>query len=101
PYFTTDTAAALRAIEVSADAILKATNVDGIYSADPKKDPKAKKFKNLTYIDAINRRLKVMDTTALTLCMENKLPIVVFDLRQPGNIRRAVFGEPIGTVVKN
>jgi uridylate kinase len=101
PYFTTDTAAALRAIEISADVILKATNVDGIYSADPKKDPKAKKFKNLTFIDAINRQLKVMDTTALTLCMENKLPIVVFDLRQPGNIRRAVFGEPIGTVVKN
>ena len=92
PYFTTDTAAALRAIEIGADAILKATNVDGIYSADPKKDPKAKKFKNLTYIDAINRRLKVMDTTALTLCMENKLPIVVFSLHQPGNIRRAVCG---------
>jgi uridylate kinase len=101
PYFTTDTAADLRAIEIGADAILKATNVDGIYSADPKKDPKAKKFKNLTYIDAINKRLKVMDTTALTLCMENKLPIVVFDLHQPGNIKRAVCGEPIGTVVKN
>lgn len=101
PYFTTDTAAALRAIETGADAILKATNVDGIYDADPKKDPKAKKFKNLTYIDAINRRLKVMDTTALTLCMENKLPIVVFSLHQPGNIRRAVWGEPIGTLVKN
>jgi uridylate kinase len=101
PYFTTDTAAALRAIEMDADAILKATNVDGIYSADPKKDPKAKKFKNLTYIEAINKRLKVMDTTALTLCMENKLPIVVFDLHKPGNIKRAVWGEPIGTVVKN
>ena len=101
PYFTTDTAAALRAIEIGADAILKATNVDGIYSADPKKDSKAKKFTNLTYIEAINRRLKVMDTTALTLCMENKLPIVVFSLHQPGNIRRAVWGEPIGTVVKN
>ncbi len=101
PYFTTDTAAALRAIEMGADAILKATNVDGIYSADPKKDPKAKKFTNLTYIDAINKRLKVMDTTALTLCMENKLPIVVFDLHQPGNIMRAIRGEAIGTVVKN
>ena len=101
PYFTTDTAAALRAIEMGADAILKATNVDGIYSADPKKDAKAKKFKDLTYIDAINKRLKVMDTTALTLCMENKLPIVVFDLNKPGNIKRAVCGEPIGTVVKN
>ena len=101
PYFTTDTAAALRAIEIGAGAILKATNVDGIYSADPKKDPKAKKFNNLTYIEAINRRLKVMDTTALTLCMENKLPILVFSLHQPGNIRKAVWGEPIGTVVSN
>jgi uridylate kinase len=101
PYFTTDTAAALRAVEIGADAILKATNVDGIYSADPHQDPRARKFKSLTYIDAINRRLKVMDATALTLCMENKLPIVVFDLHRPGNIRRAVLGEPIGTVVKN
>ena len=101
PYFTTDTAAALRAIEIGADAILKATNVDGIYSADPKKDPKAKKFKNLTYIDAINKRLKVMDTTALTLCMENKLPIVVFDLHRPENISRVIAGEAIGTVVKS
>jgi uridylate kinase len=100
PYFTTDTAAALRAIEIGADCILKATNVDGIYSADPKKDPKAVRFKNLTYIDAINRRLKVMDTTALSLCMDNKLPIVVFDLHQHGNIRRVIFGELIGTVVK-
>src|ERR1039458_4266233 len=101
PYFTTDTAAALRAIEIGADVILKATNVDGIYSADPKKDPLAKKFKDLTYIEAINKQLRVMDTTALTLCMENKLPLVVFDLHRPGNIRRAVMGEPIGTVVKN
>jgi len=101
PYFTTDTAAALRAIEMGADAILKATNVDGIYSADPRKDPKAKKFKSLTFLDAINRRLKVMDTTALTLCMENHLPILVFDLRQPGNILKAVKGEPIGTIVRN
>ncbi|HET9870414.1 MAG TPA: UMP kinase [bacterium] len=100
PYFTTDTAAALRAIEIGADAILKATNVDGIYSADPKKDPKAKKFKTLTYIDAINRRLKVMDTTALTLCMENKLPIVVFSLQQKENIKRVIWGEPIGTLVR-
>ncbi|HEY5039110.1 MAG TPA: UMP kinase [bacterium] len=101
PYFTTDTAAALRAIEIGADVILKATNVDGIYSADPRKDPKAKKFTTLTYIDAINRGLRVMDTTALTLCMENKLPIVVFDLHNPENIRRVVAGNPIGTVVKN
>ena len=84
-----------------ADAILKATNVDGIYSADPRKDPKARKFKSLTFLDAINRRLKVMDTTALTLCMENKLPILVFDLRQPGNILKAVRGEAIGTIVKD
>ena len=101
PYFTTDTAAALRAIEIGADCILKATNVDGIYSADPKKDPKAVRFKNLTYIEAINRRLKVMDTTALSLCMDNKLPIIVFDLHRPGNIRRVIMGEPIGTTVKN
>ncbi len=101
PYFTTDTAAALRAIEIGADVILKATNVDGIYSADPKKDPRAKKFTTVTYIDAINRRLRVMDTTALTLCMENKLPIVVFDLRKSGNILRVIMGEPIGTMVKN
>ena len=101
PYFTTDTAAALRAIEIGADVIFKATNVDGIYTADPKKDPQAKKFKEITYIDAINKRLKVMDTTALTLCMENKLPIVVFDLHKAGNIRRVVAGEPIGTLVKN
>jgi uridylate kinase len=101
PYFTTDTAAALRAIEIGADVILKATNVDGIYSADPKKDPKAKKFKTLTYMEAINRRLRVMDTTALSLCMENKLPIVVFDLHRPENIKRVVCGEPIGTLVRN
>jgi uridylate kinase len=101
PYFTTDTAAALRAIEIGADAIFKATNVDGIYTADPKKDPQAKKFKEITYIDAINKRLKVMDTTALTLCMENKLPIVVFDLNKAGNIRRVVAGEAIGTLVKS
>jgi len=100
PYFTTDTAAALRAIEIGADVILKATNVDGIYSADPKKDPTAKKFKTLTYIDAINRRLRVMDTTALTLCMENKLPIVVFSLKQKDSIKRVIWGEPIGTLVK-
>jgi uridylate kinase len=101
PYFTTDTAAALRAIEIGADVILKATNVDGIYSSDPKKDPKAKKFKEITYIEAINRHLRVMDTTAITLCMENKLPIVVFSLHNPGNIRRVVQGESIGTVVKH
>ncbi len=101
PYFTTDTAAALRAIEIDADAMLKATNVDGIYSADPKKEPKAKKFNSLTYQEALDRRLKVMDSNAFALCMDNKLPIVVFRLHPPGNIRKAVWGEPIGTVVKN
>ncbi len=101
PYFTTDTAAALRAIEIGADCILKATNVDGIYNADPKKDPQAVRFKSLTYIEAINRRLKVMDTTALSLCMDNKLPIVVFDMHRPGNIKRVIYGEPIGTTVKH
>ncbi len=101
PYFTTDTAAALRAIEMKADVILKATHVDGVYNDDPKKNPKAVKFQSLTYIDAINRRLRVMDTTALTLCMENKLPIVVFDLNVKDNIKKVVYGQPIGTTVKN
>lgn len=101
PYFTTDTAAALRAIEIGAQAILKATNVDGVYSADPWKNPKAERFRSLSYLDAINRRLKVMDTTALTLCMENRLPIVVFNLHGEGNIQRAVRGEAIGTVVRS
>ncbi len=101
PYFTTDTAAALRAIEIDADAMLKATNVDGIYSADPKKEPKAKKFSSLTYQEALDRRLKVMDSNAFALCMDNQLPIVVFSLQPPGNIRKAVWGEPIGTVVKS
>ncbi len=100
PYFTTDTAAALRAIEIGADAILKATNVDGVYTDDPKKNPKAVKYKRLNYLDAIQRRLKVMDTSAFTLCMDNKLPIVVFDLHGPHNIRRVVCGEALGTLVK-
>lgn len=100
PYFTTDTAAALRAVEIGADAILKATNVDGVYTDDPKKNPKAVKYKRLNYLDAIQRRLKVMDTSAFTLCMDNKLPIVVFDLHGRDNIRRVVCGEPIGTLVQ-
>jgi uridylate kinase len=99
PYFTTDTTAALRAVEIGADAILKATKVDGIYSADPKKDPTAVRFTQLAYMDVLQRGLEVMDSTAMALCMDNKLPIVVFDMAVPGNIRRAVFGEPIGTVV--
>ncbi len=101
PYFTTDTAAALRAVEMKADAILKATHVDGVYDDDPKKNPKAVKFKSLTYIDAINRRLRVMDTTALTLCMENRLPIVVFDLNVKDNIKKVVNGAAVGTTVKS
>lgn len=99
PYFTTDTAAALRANEIGANVILKATKVDGIYSVDPLKDKTAKKFRKIKYIDALRKNLKVMDATAISLCMDTKLPIVVFDLRKPGNIKRVVLGEHIGTVV--
>jgi len=99
PYFTTDTAAALRAVEIGADAILKATQVDGVYSADPKKDPHAVRFESLEYLDVLQRGLEVMDNTALTLCMDNALPIVVFALMQRGNIKKAIWGEPIGTTV--
>ncbi len=101
PFFTTDTAGALRAVEIGADAIMKATKVDGIYSADPKKDATACHLPRVTYIDALNRRLQVMDTTAISLCMENALPIVVFDLTRPGNIRRIVLGEPVGSIVSS
>ncbi len=100
PYFTTDTTAALRAIELGAEVILKATKVDGIYSADPKKDKNAKRFTNLRYIDVLKKGLKVMDATAISLCMDNNLPIVVFDLLKQGNIRRAITGQNIGTVVR-
>jgi uridylate kinase len=99
PYFTTDTTAALRAVEIGAQAILKATKVDGIYSADPKKDVAATRFTKLAYLEVLQRGLEVMDNTALTLCMDNDVPIVVFDMNVPGNIRRVVFGEPIGTLV--
>ena len=99
PFFTTDTAGALRAVEIGADAILKATKVDGIYSADPKKDPMARRIEKVTYIEVLNRGLGVMDTTAISLCMDNKLPIVVFDLNRSGNIKRIVCGEPVGSVV--
>jgi uridylate kinase len=99
PYFTTDTAAALRAMEIKADAILKGTKVDGIYTADPMLDPAATKFQTISYLQVLERQLKVMDTTAISLCMDNKLPIVVFDLRTAGNVRRVVLGEPIGTTV--
>ena len=100
PYFTTDTAAALRAAEIEADVILKATKVDGVYSADPMTDPSAKKFINLKFIDVLKKNLKVMDATAISMCMDNNLPIVVFDLTKPGNIKRVLFGEKIGTVVR-
>jgi uridylate kinase len=99
PYFTTDTAAALRAMEINANAILKGTQVDGVYSADPLKVKGARKFTRLKYIDVLKKRLKVMDATAVSLCMDNKLPIVVFNLNKKGNIKRVVLGEKIGTVV--
>jgi uridylate kinase len=101
PYFTTDTTAALRAAEIGAEAILKGTHsgVDGVYTADPRTDPDAVKFDQVKYIDVINRGLKVMDATAITFCMDHSLPIIVFNLMEPGNIRRALVGEPIGTLV--
>jgi uridylate kinase len=99
PYFTTDTAAALRAMEMRAEVIMKGTKVDGIYSADPMVDKTAERFTTISYLEVIKRNLKVMDATAVTLCMDNKLPIVVFELRQHGNLRRVVMGEPIGTTV--
>lgn len=99
PYFTTDTAGSLRAIEITADVILKGTRVDGIYTADPEKDKTAKKFERITYQECISGNLKVMDMTAFTLCMENSLPIIVFDVNKPGNLRRVVTGERVGTLV--
>ena len=99
PYFSTDTAAVLRAIEINAQVVMKATQVDGIYTADPKRDPKATRFKTLSFREVFVRQLKVMDATAFTLCEENKLPILVFDLHKHGNIRRAVLGETVGTLV--
>jgi uridylate kinase len=100
PYFTTDTAAALRAMEMKADVILKGTKVDGIYTADPMIHPSATKYDSISYLKVLERGLKVMDATAISLCMDNRLPIVVFNLRQPGNLRRVIFGEPVGTTVK-
>ena len=100
PYFSTDTAAALRAIQMKADVIIKATSVDGVYSADPKKDKKAKKFDEITYRDVILQRLGVMDQTAITLCDENKLPLIVLNIQQEGAIARAIRGERVGTLVK-
>ncbi len=100
PFFTTDTAAALRAMEIGADVILKGTKVDGVYSSDPVKDPKAKKFSELTYMEVLKKGLGVMDSTAVTLCMDNNLPIVVFNLRGKGNIRKVVEGRKVGTLVR-
>jgi uridylate kinase len=100
PFFTTDSAASLRAIEIDADVILKGTRVDGIYTADPERDPSAERFDRITFNEVFERGLKVMDMTAFTLCNENNLPIVVFDMNKPGNLQRLVEGEPIGTVVE-
>lgn len=99
PYFSTDTAAALRANEIGAEVILKATKVDGIYDSDPKQNPKAKRFSQISYLDALQRQLKVMDSTAFSLCMDNKMPIIVFDLFRPHNLKRVVLGEKVGTLV--
>jgi uridylate kinase len=99
PYFSTDTAAALRANEIGAEVILKATKVDGIYDSDPKKNANARRFSQITYIDALKRQLKVMDSTAFSLCMDNKMPIIVFDLFRPHNLKRVVLGERVGTLV--
>ncbi|HET7001617.1 MAG TPA: UMP kinase [Puia sp.] len=99
PYFTTDTAGSLRAIEITADVILKGTRVDGIYTADPEKDKTARKYSTITYQECISGNLKVMDMTAFTLCMENNLPIIVFDMNKPGNLKRVVTGDQVGTLV--
>ena len=99
PYFSTDTAAALRANEIGAEVILKATKVDGIYDCDPKKNPKAKRFSQISYIDCLQKRLEVMDSTAFSLCMDNKMPIIVFDFFKQHNLRRVVLGDKVGTLV--
>jgi len=99
PFFSTDTAAALRANEIGAEVILKATKVDGIYDSDPKKNPKAKRFAKISYLDALQRQLKVMDSTAFSLCMDNKMPIIVFDFNKPHNLCRVISGEKVGTLV--
>jgi uridylate kinase len=99
PFFSTDTTAALRASEIAAEVVLKATKVDGVYDSDPAKNPAARRFERLSYMDALKNRLSVMDSTAFSLCMDNKIPIIVFDLFKPGNIKRVICGEPIGTLV--
>jgi uridylate kinase len=101
PYFTTDTAAALRAVEIGADVLLKGTRVDGVYTSDPEKDPKAEKFDKISFEEVINKRLKVMDSTAFTMCRENNMPVIVFDMNKPGNLNKLIEGEKIGTLVNN
>lgn len=101
PYFTTDSAGALRAIEINADAVLKGTRVDGIYTADPEKDPTATRYEKITYDQALTENLKIMDLTAFALCKENNLPIIVFDMNKPGNLLRLVNGDSVGTLVSN
>ncbi len=101
PFFTTDTCAALRATELECDVVLKATKVDGVYDADPKSNPNAKRYESLTFAEAIAKRLAVMDMTALAMCQEQNLPVIVFDFKKPGNIRKAIEGEPIGTLIHN
>jgi uridylate kinase len=99
PYFSTDTAAALRANEIGADVILKATKVDGVYDSDPMKNPKARRYTTITYAEALSKRLQIMDSTAFSMCMDNKMPIIVFDLFKPHNLRRVVLGGKVGTRV--
>src|SRR5947209_9839473 len=101
PYFSTDTAAALRANEIGAEVILKATKVDGVYDSDPKKNAKANRFERITYLEALQRQLKVMDSTAFSLCMDNKMPIIVFELFRPHNLKRVIMGEKVGTLVSS
>ena len=99
PFFTTDTAAALRAVEIGADVLLKGTRVDGVYTSDPEKDPEARKFDKISFEEVITRRLKVMDSTAFTMCRDNDMPLVVFDMNKPGNLAKIIEGDPIGTIV--
>jgi uridylate kinase len=101
PFFTTDSASALRGVEIDAEALLKGTRVDGVYTADPEKNPDAKKYENITFLEAYEQKLKIMDLTAFTMCSENNLPIIVFDMNTFGNLKKVVFGENIGTLVKN
>jgi uridylate kinase len=101
PYFSTDTAASLRAVEIQADAIFKGTRVDGVFDSDPEKNPAATKFKNISYIDVLQQNLRVMDMTAVSLCKENDLPMIVFNMNKPGNLLAVLKGEPVGTLIQN